>query len=33
MKALHGPGSPVDVLNAILSGIDIFENDYALELA
>eukprot|EP00347_Sterkiella_histriomuscorum_P003481 403364131 len=33
IRATHGQGSTVEVLNGILSGLDIFESDYPLSLA
>lgn len=33
LRILHGTGSPVEILNGILAGIDIFESDYPLSLA
>ncbi|CDW83004.1 queuine trna-ribosyltransferase subunit qtrtd1 [Stylonychia lemnae] len=33
IRAHHGMGTPVDVLNGIISGIDLFESDYPLTMA
>ena len=31
LRGLHGTGSPVEILNGILAGIDLFESDYPLQ--
>jgi tRNA-guanine family transglycosylase len=33
LRALHGTGSPLEIINGIMSGIDLFESDYPLSLA
>ena len=33
LRALHGTGSPLEIINGIMSGIDLFESDYPLTLA
>lgn len=30
VRGLHGNGDPVEVLNGIISGIDVFESEYPL---
>ena len=33
LRVHHGVGSPVEVLNGIMAGMDIFESDYPFTLA
>ena len=33
LRALHGTGNPVEVLNGVLAGVDIFESEYPLQQA